>query len=104
MGRGFWGTLSGERGIGATGAREEGDRRMWAGLRELGGELTVICPQPTRTPPPPSPTPGPHNLAPGLDLLSSAPIASRLISSMTHGGMDHHHPCFRDEDTESQRG
>lgn len=97
MGRGFWGTLSGERGIGATGAREEGDRRMWAGLRELGGELTVICPQPTRPRPPPSP-------APGLDLLSSAPIASRLISSMTHGGMDHHHPCFRDEDTESQRG
>ena len=89
--------MSGERGIGATGAREEGDRRMWAGLRELGGELTVICPQPTRPRPPPSP-------APGLDLLSSAPIASRLISSMTHGGMDHHHPRFRDEDAESQRG
>ena len=93
MGGGFWGTLSGERGVGATGAREEATGRMWAGLRGLGGELIVICPQPTRPPPPPSPTPTwPCTHSFTFNLLND---------SQRHGSSP---SPFRDEDTESQRG
>lgn len=65
MGRGFWGTLSGERGIGATGAREEGDRQDVGGPERAGWRADGDLP----TAHPPSATaltsPGPSQPGPG---------------------------------------
>lgn len=100
MGGWVWGTLSGERGVGGTGVSEEDDRQDVGGPERVGqradGDLPTAHLPPTTAPTNP-------NLALGLDLLSPAPVASHLISSTTHGGMDHHHAHFRDGDTESQR-